>query len=171
MSGSLRADADLRGFVYAPEPLAQRCQWQLDAAQAQLGKLQRRITEVRQQQHEHEQRHLAQSRQAGRDWQAQRNPMAYRASLLYLAQLQAAIEADRRLLQELGQQRDDARAGCRQLQSRIDGFAKDRAQQEEAHAAEVARRAAAEADRDWNARRPWHVQMRMPAPAIEGGAA
>ena len=77
------------------------------------------------------------------------NPSTYQQGLAYLAHLQHQLVAQRKNLHEL--QADSARLRAENIaqQRKLDGLAEHRAQAQDTYAAEIIRREAAEADRDW----------------------
>lgn len=162
------AKGDLRGFKYPLEPLAQRAQWELDALNGQLGKVQHQLATVRAELVTTESLHRQACDKLGRQIQVRLDSSRHRAGLLYLAQLQASTQALEAQLAALDKTRAELLRLCRAAETRLEGLRSHESDVIEAYVREQSHLLATEADRDWMMREAFH---RTPAnPQAEPGA-
>ena len=145
---------DLRGFRYEADAILQQRRWQLDAAVAQLGRLQEQLAVVRASLGELQDglaahcATCADARAAGID------PESHVRSLRWLALLQGRIGAVAARLEAIRLERDAAVERLRELQCQVDALDAHRDEAQAEFAIGQLAREAAEADRDWLARSP-----------------
>lgn len=145
-------DVDVRGFVYALEPVRQKQQWRLDKLMAELARAQQALAEIEGRIAEVQQLHDQQAEAAGQALLRRLDPGAHRRALGYLAQLR---EQSRQLREQRELQlsaRDDLRQACVAQQLRIEGLTRHKEDALTQYADEVRQRASTEQDRDWLAR-------------------
>ena len=149
---SAARDVDVRGFVYALEPVRQREQWRLDKLMSALARAQQalRDTEAR---IEHVQAtHDEQARNAGHALQQRMDPRTHRHALGFLMHLRDQRKQLDALQQEQFAEKDRLRKECMALQLRLDGMIQHKEDALTAYADEVRQRNSNEQDRDWLAR-------------------
>jgi hypothetical protein len=149
------ATGELRGFKYALEPLVHKNEWQLEALQTALARVQRRWNETREKLDALKTQYDEQSQRMSKAMMTRIDPATHRSSLAYLAQQREQIELAQTKLKELDAERKTAREACAAQQQKLDLLGEHRADEERAFAAEALRLQLAEADRDWIARRQW----------------
>jgi flagellar export protein FliJ len=158
---------DMRGFVYALEPLRRKQQWQLEAAQRRLGQAQAAhdaaqaaLTEL--------QAVLAGVAQgAGRAADGRVDPAQHQRTLAYLIDMRGRIDAQQAVLEQTAAARDAARADCLVAQQRCEALARHREQHQDEYRAEELARQASETDRDWLARSAWRSGLQHPIDSEE----
>jgi outer membrane murein-binding lipoprotein Lpp len=143
--------ADLRGFEYAAEPVLRRRQWELDAAVAALGRETERLAQAKA--HERTLRAQLAARLAEPGDGARFDPAGRVRMLAWLAALHGRIDDARRIAAQVQAQRDEASAHLRTLQAQVDAIEAHREDAARDFAQAASNRAAAEADREWLARR------------------
>ncbi|MDN8618016.1 hypothetical protein [Variovorax ginsengisoli] len=146
------SDVDVRGFVYALEPVRQKLQWRLDKLMADLARTQQLVTKLEGQMAEISQRHDREAHAAGQALVSRMNPDAHRRALDYLTQLrnQSRLLAEEHRAKSL--ERDRLRAACVAQQLRIEGLTQHKEEALIEYADEVRKRISTEQDRDWLAR-------------------
>lgn len=145
-------DVDVRGFVYALEPVRQRQQWRMDKLLASLARAQQALAETQGRMNEVQALHDEQARSAGQFLVRRMDPRAHRSALDFLTQLRdqwRALDAQRQSQQT---ERDLLRKECTALQLRLDGMTRHREDALNQYADEVRQRNSNEQDRDWLAR-------------------
>lgn len=157
MNSALKApsptrDVDVRGFVYALEPVRQRQQWHMDKLMASLARVQQTLVETEARLNEVRSLHDEQARNAGQALVQRMHPGAHRAALGFLTHLRDQWrELDARRQEQLAE-RDRLRKECVALQLRLDGMTQHREDALTQYADEVRQRNSNEQDRDWLAR-------------------
>lgn len=146
---------DLRGFVYALDPVVRQHEWAYEAELGRLGQAQRLLADARGALETQLQEQAAQAALAQELLRQRGDPQAYRLVLSYLAEVQGGIVAARSAVQRREAECTEVRNRCLVLHRKIDGFAQDRVRCQREHVQEQARRAEVEADRDWIARGAW----------------
>ncbi|QRY35506.1 hypothetical protein JVX96_29830 (plasmid) [Variovorax sp. PDNC026] len=151
-SSPVARDVDVRGFVYALEPVRQRQQWRLDKLMSALGRAQQalRDTEVRIDQVQA--MHDEQARSAGLALQQRMDPRTHRHALGFLTHLRDQHTQLEVLRQEQLVEKDRLRKECMALQLRLDGMTQHKEDALTTYADEVRQRNSNEQDRDWLAR-------------------
>lgn len=146
------SDVDVRGFVYALEPVRQKLQWRLDKLMAELARIQQLVTKLEGQMAELSQRHDREADAAGQALIRRMNPDAHRRALDFLTQLRnrSRLLAEEHRTQ--GLERDCLRSECVALQLRIEGLTQHKEDALNEYADEVRKRISTEQDRDWLAR-------------------
>lgn len=146
---------DLRGFVYALEPVRQKAQWQLDALQRELAAATAKAAALRDETLALEARLQALALEARASAAARIDPSQSLARLAYLTEA-------RQRLAKLSAERDAADAAQAELLRRVgkqrlglDAIDDDRDRCREEHLAEQHRLAILHADDDWLARAGW----------------
>jgi SMC interacting uncharacterized protein involved in chromosome segregation len=162
---------DLRGFDYALEPLLRRRQWQLDALQARLGKIEEAIRTAQNALDELHCRHRSLGEETGRSLARRLDLDHHRRCLAQLTHLWTEIGLGKSQLATLKDDRESLRKQCRDHRHKVDVIEAHRDECIAAFAIDEARRVAAQADRDWLARasileRPG-VRSQTPSLAIE----
>lgn len=157
--------SDLRGFVYALEPLLRQRQWRVDALQARLGRLQREVDDLRQDLATFGDAQRAAGEEATRAFLTAGDSHAHVRRLHWLVQLR-----DRRTLLEgrldaLHERRRVLREECRREQQTLEAIEAHRGDAVQDHTRDEAARSANEADRDWL------VRMAVVAASTSGGIA
>lgn len=145
-------DVDVRGFVYALEPVRQKQQWRMDKLMAELARAQQALAEIEVRIADVQQLHDQQAAAAGEALLRRLDPGAHRRALGYLAQLR---EQSRQLREQRELQRstrDGLRQACLAQQVRIEGLTRHKEDALTQYADEVRQRASTEQDRDWLAR-------------------
>ena len=156
---------DLRRFEYALEPLRRRRHWELDALRAELGRVQKHVSEAEELVERLREDLREATSAAASALMARIDPVRHRRSVGWLVQLRAGIAAAVGQLAALRAEREHVRARLVAGQQKLDVIERHReeAQAEFAHGEEA--RLASEADRDWLARGDWNSGM----PTREGG--
>ncbi|TWD85738.1 hypothetical protein FB547_105250 [Variovorax beijingensis] len=156
-SASLKApapvrDVDVRGFVYALEPVHQRQQWRMDKLMASLARAQQALVETEARMSEVLGMHDEQARKAGQALVQRMDPGAHRVALGFLSHLRNQWrELDVQRKEQLAE-RDRLRKECMALQLRLDGMTQHKEDALSQYADEVRQRNSNEQDRDWLAR-------------------
>lgn len=146
------SDVDVRGFVYALEPLRQREQWRLDKAMATLAQAQHALLSLEQNMKQLLDTHDQHAASIGRGLSSRLDPSAHRQALVYLTHLRdqwKALDVQRQAQQSL---RDRLRQECLSHQMRLEGLTRHKDDALSDHAHEVRQRSLSEQDRDWLAR-------------------
>jgi hypothetical protein len=145
-------DVDVRGFVYALEPVRLRQQWHLDRLMSRLARARAELHEIETQLTRTQQAHDREAEEAGRVLLQRLDPAAHRRALAYLAQLRDRC----RQLETRGElQRtacEDLRKECAAAQLRLEGLALHKENALTQYAEELRQRHGTEQDRDWLAR-------------------
>lgn len=145
--------ADVRGFRYPLEPLLRRQGWQLEAAQARLGRATREVSAKRNAIERREEGLRRQDADAARSAAARFDPVHQHRNLQWLAREREAIAAERRELEALRRQRAEIAADCLARQNRLQVIEDHREDRVADYAQEQQGRQAAAADAEWLARR------------------
>lgn len=148
-------NVDRRGFNYALEPLRLRYQWQLDALQADLGKIHKDIRRVETQLDDLTARYRMQSQSVIAMLANAMDPERYTRQVHWLAQQRQRIAATENELDTLYAKRTEMTAKCTAQQQRLDAVERDREAHLSDFVCEEQRRLVSEADREWLARRHW----------------
>ncbi len=144
---------DLRGFHYEADAILARRRWELDAAIAELGRLQGELRVLRlglAELREQLQSHCLTFTDAR---VAHIDPAAHAASLHWLARLQGRIAAQAVRVEGVERARDETAQRLRELQSKVDALDAHRDDAKADYATAQLARDAAEADRTWLSRR------------------
>lgn len=146
---------DLRGFVYALEPVRVKAQWQLEALQRELATATARATALRDEAQALGARLEALARAARAPTSGRIDPAQAHRALAFLSDLQRRLAA-------LAVQRNTADAQQTALQQRVaeqrlalDALDEHRERCRSEHVAERLRQHAIEADDDWLVRSGW----------------
>ena len=148
---------DMRGFVYALEPIRKKNRWELDALQARLGKAQADVDKAQASLNELLGAYARTAADASGCAAEAFDPFRHRRQVAYLRLLHQRIETQREDTDNLRSIRDSLRAGCNAKQQALellDGH-RDRCKERYRHDEQV--RQSAEADRDWIARSQWRA--------------
>ncbi len=145
---------DLRGFHYEADAILAQRRWQLDAAVAELGRLQEQLAAVRTNLSDLRAQLQSHCDTCADGRAARIDPSSHVRSLHWLAQLQGRIALVATRVDRLEQERDAASQRLRELQCKVDALDAHRDDAVAEFALEQAARDAAQADRDWLARRP-----------------
>ena len=151
------AQADLRGFRYALEPLRQKREWELDLLQREVASLAVRVEAAYATLADLHARRMAAAESAARACLERVDPVAHRQSLAYLAQLQGRVVEARRERDALAAEKTEAMARCIAGQQKLELLARNREDALRDYAAEQSIRLAAEADGDWIMRCHWRA--------------
>ena len=146
---------DLRGFDYVLEPLRRRYQWQLNALQADLGKIQLDIRHTEMHLGELKARYRIQSQSSVDVLTNRVDPESYTRQVYWLAQQRRSIAAMENELNILFDKRTEITANCVAQQQRVDAVERDREARLSEFVCDEQRRVVSEADREWLARRQW----------------
>jgi hypothetical protein len=145
-------DVDVRGFVYALEPVRQRQQWRMDKLMALLARAQQALAETEARMDEVQAMHDEQACKAGQALAQRMDPGVHRAALGFLTHLRNQWqELDAKRKEQLVE-RDRLRKECMALQLRLDGMTQHKEDALTQYADEVRQRDSNEQDRDWLAR-------------------
>ncbi|MDQ0086098.1 phage shock protein A [Variovorax boronicumulans] len=145
-------DVDVRGFVYALEPVRQRQQWRMDKLMTSLARVQQALVETEARMNEVQAMHDERARNAGQALVQRMDPGAHRAALGFLTHLRdQRRELDAQRKEKLAE-RDRLRKDCMALQLRLDGMTQHKEDALTQYADEVRQRNSNEQDRDWLAR-------------------
>jgi hypothetical protein len=155
---------DLRGFDYALEPVRCRWQWQLDALQVRLGKLEGEIRDAEAALAERRSLYKSLGEEAGKGLLGRFDPDQHRRRLTWLAQLRGTIAHGETELAALKADRAALRLECRTQQTKVELIHAHRDECVAEFAGDEARRLAAQADRDWLARQSSIRQPSVPSP-------
>jgi flagellar export protein FliJ len=155
---------DLRRFEYALEPLRRRRQWELDALRAELGRVQKQVSEAEEGVEKLRGELREATAAAARDLSARVDPARHPRSVGWLVQLRAAIEAGVAKVAALRAEREQVRARLVAGQQKLEVIERHREESQADFAQGEVARLATEADRDWLARRDWTSRT----PASEG---
>lgn len=162
------AKGDLRGFKYPLEALARRAQWQLDALNGKLAKVQHQMSSVRAELDAEENQYRQACERLERQLQVRLDSSSHQAGLLYLAQVQASMKKLQAQLAALDKTRAELLQLCRAAEARLEGLRFHESGVIDIYVREQSHLHAAEADRDWIMREAFN---RAPAnPAVEPGA-
>jgi hypothetical protein len=159
---------DLRGFTYPLEPLARRIQWQLDALNAELAKVQHQLASVRAEQAATEDLYQQACEKLGRQLQVRVDSSMHQAGLLYLGQLQALLKKLQEQQRALDKTRVQVLQMCRAAEARLEGLRSHESGVVDIYLREQSRLHAAEADRDWIIRQA--LNRATVKPPVEPGA-
>lgn len=148
---------DLRRFDYALEPLRRQRHWELEALQAELGRVLRRIEESQRALEEQRGRYQEQSERASRALTERLDPSTYPRLLQWLAGERRSIKAAEEGLSEMEEECRRVRARLLAQQQKVEAIEKHREDCVEEFARQEEGRLLSEGDRDWLARREWAV--------------
>jgi SMC interacting uncharacterized protein involved in chromosome segregation len=143
---------DLRGFEYVLEPVLCRRQWQLDALQARLGKIEEAIRAAQDALDELHSRRRALGEDTARSLARRLDLDHHRRCLAQLTHLWTEIELGNDQLATLKDERVSLRRQCLDQRHKVDVIEAHRDECIAVFATDEARRLAAQADRDWLAR-------------------
>ncbi|MGC3998554.1 MAG: flagellar FliJ family protein [Anaeromyxobacter sp.] len=144
---------DLRGFEYELEPVRKQRQWQLEAVQAELGRVQRALEQAVRRVEELRAQHEEQGRCAARALQAKVDPGAYATCLRWLAQLRDGIAGASVTVAELEAERTQVLRSVLEHQQRVDVIEKHRDERQAEFVRDALARSARENDQEWLSRR------------------
>jgi chromosome segregation ATPase len=161
---------DLRGFKYPMEPLARRAQWQLDALNARLAKVQSQLASVRAELDATEGLHQQACEKLGRQVQVRLDSSRHQAGLVYLGQLQALLKKLQEELAALDKNRAELLRMCRAAEARLEGLRSHESGAIDVYVREQSHLHATEADRDWITREALN-RAAMNPPAEPGAGA
>lgn len=156
---------DLRGFSYPLEPYLRKQEWQLERLEGRMARLQQTLSEALAQGRVLQAQFDEQALQMQQAVQSRLDPRLYQRGLAYLAQARCRIDEQGREIESLQAQRNALKTECIAQQRTIDGLQEHRTAALRDYTQEVARLAAAEADRDWIGRMP--LRVRSAADALE----
>ncbi|HSV47302.1 MAG TPA: hypothetical protein VLJ58_16045 [Ramlibacter sp.] len=149
----MNGHVDLRSFDYAMEPLRRRRSWELDIALARQANASAELFALEERVRELDRDCDARARDASAAWHQRPDATGLERNLKYLAALQgmrAALLQEVDVLQErLAQLKQQSVLA----QQRLEVLNRHRQQESQEYAGAQLRAAAAEADRDWMARR------------------
>lgn len=144
--------ADLRGFEYALEPLRQQRQWHLDKQLAELGRLQRDVTQVQgelaRMKAQYDEAAQA-SFDAARRWF---DVDAYRRGIAWLAALRSRLIEQEATLESLLRRKKAAHLACVAAQQKLDVVEQHREDSVADYVQAQNSRVAKQSDHDWIAR-------------------
>jgi hypothetical protein len=146
------AGIDTRGFTYVLEPVRRRREWDLDAALARLGSLNRQMAEKRAAGEALREDCASQALQASRAWTDRPDPVTHSRLLEYLAALHVRRVATERAIAVLSRELRLAREQCASEQQGLEILQRHRAEMCASYATDQARKFSAQADADWIAR-------------------
>ena len=141
--------ADLRGFVYALEPLLRQRQWRVDAIQLRLGRVQHEIEDARRALEEHAALRRVAGEETARAFASAGDSHAHARRLQWLVALNERHLALEGGLSALQDRRSALQQDWVREQRVLEAVEAHRADRVQEHAQERAALAAAEADRDW----------------------
>lgn len=145
-------DVDVRGFVYALEPVRQQQQWRMDKLMSALARAQQALIEIHARMGEVLGLHDEQAQRSGEALLHSMDPGAHRLALGFLTQLRGEwkqLDAQRK---EQILERDRLRKACMALQLRLDGMTQHKEDALTQYANDIRQRESNEHDRDWLAR-------------------
>lgn len=157
------AKGDLRGFKYPLEALARRAQWQLDALNGKLAKVQHQLASVHAELDAAQGLHQQACERLQRQLQVRLDSSSHQAGLLYLAQVQASMKKLQAQLATLDKTRAELLQLCRAAEARLEGLRSHESGAIDIYVREQSHLHAAEADRDWIMR---DALNRVPANAL-----
>lgn len=145
-------DVDVRGFVYALEPVRQRQQWRLDKLMSALARAQRALAGTEAEIDRVRALHDAQARHAAEALRRRMDPQAHRQALGFLMHLRAQRKQLEQRRDEQSAEKERLRKDCLELQLRLDGLARHKEDALTQYADEIRQCNSNEQDRDWLAR-------------------
>jgi hypothetical protein len=145
-------DVDVRGFVYALEPVRQQQQWRLDKLMSAFARAQQTLRDTDARIDHLQAMHDEQARNAAQALQQRMDPRTHRHALGFLMHLRDQRKQLDALRQEQLAEKERLRKECTTLQLRLDGMTQHREDALMQFASEVRQRASNEQDRDWLAR-------------------
>lgn len=145
-------DVDVRGFVYALEPVRQRQQWRLDKLMSAFARAQQALRDTEARIDQVQALHDEQARSASQALQQRMDPRTHRHALGFLMHLCDQRKQLDVLRQEQLAEKDRLRKECMALQLRLDGMTQHKEDALTTYADEVRQRNSNEQDRDWLAR-------------------
>lgn len=148
---------DLRGFDYALEPLRRKRQWQLEAAQAALGRLERELSRAIQRVAELRETYDAERRHAAESLVSRSDPAAHRRSLGWLAEQRRAIARAEEFVARLREDRKALVARCTAEQQALEILERHREECQATFIREAEARAYTDTDREWLSRLGLHA--------------
>jgi len=151
-SSLVARDVDVRGFVYALEPVHRREQWRLDKLMSALARSQQALRDTELRMEEMQAAHDEQARNVAQALQQRMDPRIHRHALGFLTHLRDQRKQLNALRLEQVVERDRLRKECMALQLRLDGMARHKEDALMEFADEVRQRNSNEQDRDWLAR-------------------
>ncbi len=149
---SVARDVDVRGFVYALEPVRQQEQWRLDKLMSAFARARQALRDTEARIEQVQATHDEQARNAGRALQQRMDPRTHRHALGFLLHLRDQRKQLIVLQQEQLAEKDRLRKQCMTLQLRLDAMTQHKEDALTAYADEVRQRNSNEQDRDWLAR-------------------
>ena len=155
-------DVDVRGFVYALEPVRQRQQWRLDKLMSALARAQQVLAETEARIDALQAQHDEQARNAAQALLQRMDPRAHRQALGFLMHLREQRKQMEDLRDAQLAEKDRLRKDCMDLQLRLDGLSRHKEEALSRYADEVRQRDSNEQDRDWLARaaaRPRNLEV------------
>jgi hypothetical protein len=141
-----------RRFRYVLEPARRQREWRVEAAQAQIADLQRRLRECEMRSAELEAQCSRESADAAQAWQRSGDPRAQSAALAYLAVLHRRASDARNEAASIREALDTARESCVARQHELETLEQHRDSVWRAEATAIQRREAVQADSDWTIR-------------------
>ncbi|MGJ7502499.1 hypothetical protein ACSFBF_19225 [Variovorax sp. ZT5P49] len=157
-------DVDVRGFVYALEPVRQRQQWRLDKLMSAFARAQQALRDTEARIDSVQAAHDEQARNAGQALQQRMDPRTHRHALGFLMHLRDQRKQLDALRQEQLAEKDRLKKECMALQLRQDGMTQHKEDALTKFADEVRQRNSNEQDRDWLARSATGRNRAMEAP-------
>lgn len=149
---SAARDVDVRGFVYALEPVRQQQQWRLDKLMSALARAQQALRNTEMRIDQVQALHDEQALSASHALQQRMDPRTHRHALGFLMHLRDQHKQLDVLRQEQLAEKDRLRKECMALQLRLDGMTQHKEDALTTYADEVRQRNSNEQDRDWLAR-------------------
>jgi len=143
---------DVRGFVYALDPLRGQREWALEAARIELARLQAESREMKAERDRLVAGCDEQSAQASKAWTTRSDPATHAQRLASMAVLHARRSAIDVQLGELAQRIDLVRRKCIECTHRLDVLDQHRADALVHFRAQLSRRQAVAADDEWSMR-------------------
>lgn len=146
------SQVDLRGFQYALEPLLRKQQWRVDALQAKLAAMDKRVGAARR---ECTEAAMAFDTCAGglrQTGSGRLDPDAYARGLAWLAALQADLEQKKLRHERLRLDREALLGTCLQAQRKVDVTSEHKDECLKEYVLTEQNRLSSEVDRDWLAR-------------------
>lgn len=147
--GAPNLPADPRGFTYPLTPYLRQQTWHMERLESRLAQVNRALLAARAEGDALQAAFADQASHLHRLMQPRPDPLAQQRGLTYLAFLQGQIQAQAEEMTRLASQKSTLQTECVAQQRKIDGLAEHRAAAVQDHANELARLAAAEADREW----------------------
>lgn len=143
---------DLRRFAYPLEPLRRRREWDLDAARAELGRVQAELDAACREAEALAARQAQATRRVADGLAAGVDPANHRRALLWLAALRSQTKAAEARVASLRARRANVSARCLEAQRRLDVVVRHREECLADYGKDAQARDAADADREWLAR-------------------